>query len=105
MILQVIAGWFAALSVTAKLYWGRILTFLRIAQPDGSSLDTLTGGRLHDRFERRNGAWKIAHRRTIFDWNRDAPSSEGWCNGIFVPGKPGMLLGRKGESDPSYSRS
>lgn len=81
-----------------------ILTFLRMARPDGSSVDTFTGGRLHDRFERRDGAWKIAHRRTIFDWNRDEPSSEGWCGGLFVPGKPGMLLGRKGESDPSYQR-
>ena len=29
--------------------------------------------------------WKIAHRRTVFDWNRDTPSSEGWCTGVFDP--------------------
>lgn len=81
-----------------------ILTFARFAQPDGGSLDTFTGGRLIDRFERRGGAWKIAHRRTIFDWNRDVPSSEGWCAGRFDTSRPGMLLGTKGASDPSYER-
>ena len=79
-------------------------TFARFATPDGGSLDTFTGGRLVDRFERRDGAWKIAHRRTVFDWNRDVPGSEGWCNGLFDPAKPGMHLGRKGESDLSYDR-
>lgn len=78
-----------------------IWTFLRV-QADGRDLDTFTGGRLIDRFERRNGAWKIAHRRTIFDWNRDTASHEGWVGGMFTPGKPGMLQGRKGRVDPSY---
>ena len=67
--------------------------------------DTFTGGRLIDRFERRRGEWKIAHRRTVFDWNRDTPSSEGWCTGLFDPAKPGMHLGRKDEDDLSYDRS
>jgi ketosteroid isomerase-like protein len=81
-----------------------ILTFARFAQPDGRSLDTFTGGRLVDRFERRGGAWKIAHRRTVFDWNRDEPSNQGWCSGLFDPAKPGMHLGCKGTSDASYER-
>ena len=34
MILQILAGGFAALAVTARLYWGRILTFLRIRKPE-----------------------------------------------------------------------
>jgi hypothetical protein len=81
-----------------------IWTFARFAQAGGGSLDTFTGGRLVDRFERRGGAWKIAHRRTVFDWNRDVPSAEGWCNGLLDPAKPGMHLGRKGASDLSYDR-
>ena len=81
-----------------------IWTFARFAQAGGGSLDTFTGGRLVDRFERRGGAWKIAHRRTVFDWNRDVASAEGWCNGLFDPAKPGMHLGRKGASDLSYDR-
>ena len=47
----------------------------------------------------------IPHRRTVFDWNRDVPSSEGWCAGLFDPKKPGMHLGRKDTSDVSYGRS
>lgn len=82
-----------------------IWTFARLAQAGGGSLDTFTGGRLVDRFERRDGSWKIAHRRTVFDWNRDVPPAEGWCNGLFDPRKPGMHLGRKGASDLSYDRS
>ena len=38
MILQIIAGGLAAVAVTAKLYWNRILRFLRIRkdEPDTS---------------------------------------------------------------------
>ena len=78
-------------------------TFLRITT-EGSGTDTFTGGRLFDRFERRGGEWKIAHRRTIFDWNRDVPSSEGWCCGFFDPTRAGMHLGRKDSTDLSYDR-
>ncbi len=34
MILQIIAGGAAAVAVTAKLYWNRILTFLKIRKPE-----------------------------------------------------------------------
>jgi len=34
MILQIIAGGAAAVAVTAKLYWNRILKFLRIRKDD-----------------------------------------------------------------------
>ena len=81
-----------------------VWTFYR-ASVDGRDLDTFTGGRLVDRFERRGGVWKIVHRRTVFDWNRDTPSNQGWVNGMFQVGKPGMLLGRKDQTDPSYDRS
>ena len=81
-----------------------VWTFVRFRR-DGGDWDTFTGGRLLDRFERRDGEWRIAHRRTIFDWNRDTRSSEGWVLGMFAPGTPGMLLGRKGDADPSYAAS
>lgn len=78
-----------------------VWTFVRF-QRDGRDWDTFTGGRLLDRFECRDGRWRIAHRRTIFDWNRDTPSAEGWVFGMFTPGAPGMLMGRKGDADWSY---
>ena len=34
MILQILAGGLAAVAVTAKLYWGRLLTLLRIRKPE-----------------------------------------------------------------------
>ncbi len=33
-IAALVAGGFAAFAVTAKLYWGRLLTFLRIRKPE-----------------------------------------------------------------------
>jgi len=81
-----------------------VWTFARFTS-DGRSVDTFTAGRLFDRFERRSGRWLIARRRTIFDWNRDTPSSEGWCQGLFDPARPGMHLGRKDRDDLSYDRS
>jgi hypothetical protein len=34
MILQILAGGLAAVAVTAKLYWNRLLRFLRIKKDD-----------------------------------------------------------------------
>ncbi|HBO15114.1 MAG TPA: nuclear transport factor 2 family protein [Porticoccaceae bacterium] len=78
-----------------------VWTFLRI-KVNGGFTDTLTGGRIFDLFELREGDWKIAHRKTIFDWNRDAPMAEGWVNGLIDFSNQGALMGCKGEEDPSY---
>jgi hypothetical protein len=42
MILQIIAGGLAAVAVTAKLYWNRVLRFLRIKkdEPETPQPDT-----------------------------------------------------------------
>ena len=40
MILQILAGGLAAVAVTAKLYWGRLLTFLRIRKPEEEAART-----------------------------------------------------------------
>jgi len=44
MILQILAGGVAAVAVTAKLYWNRILRFLRIRkdEPETTKPDTAT---------------------------------------------------------------
>ena len=80
-----------------------VLTSVRFRK-DEKDFDTLTGGRICDRFERRSGAWKLAHRKLAFDWNRDTPSQEGWCLGMFDPADPGMIMGRKDKEDLSYKR-
>ncbi len=38
MILQILAGGLAAVAVTAKLYWARILRFLRIRKPEDENV-------------------------------------------------------------------
>jgi hypothetical protein len=37
MILQILAGGVAAVAVTAKLYWDRLLKFLRIRKPEDTT--------------------------------------------------------------------
>ena len=80
-----------------------VWTFVRF-QDDDKDIDTFSGGRLMDRFEKRDGEWKIAHRWTILDWNRDTPSIEGWCLGLFDFSQKGARAGLKGREDPSYER-
>ncbi len=74
------------------------------ALPSGEKWDTLTGGRIVDRFEKRDGEWRIAHRKITLDWNRDMPMAETWCLGLFKPEDPRMHIGEKGKGDLSYSR-
>jgi hypothetical protein len=42
MILQIIAGGLAAVAVTAKLYWGRLMRFLRIRKEEPEARDAGT---------------------------------------------------------------
>lgn len=80
-----------------------LLTFARFGTAD-APVDTLTGGRVVDRFERRAGEWRIAHRKMAFDWNHDMPTNEAWCQGLFKPDDPRMIMGTRGQGDLSYSR-
>jgi hypothetical protein len=45
MILQIIAGGLAAVAVTAKLYWGRLMKFLRIRkeEPEAAKAEPARG--------------------------------------------------------------
>lgn len=73
---------------------------------DSGERDVLTLGRYFDRFERRNGSWKISERRFVFDHSvtlaegvaplpdRDAPS-EG--RGRFAPHDPIYRFWQKGD--------
>ena len=38
MLVQLLLGGFAAVAVAAKLYWRRLMTFLRIHKPDGRTV-------------------------------------------------------------------
>jgi hypothetical protein len=43
---------------------------------DGREYDMIFGGRYIDKFERRNGEWKILKRNVLHDWNRVDPVTE-----------------------------
>ena len=45
MILQILAGGLAAVAVTAKLYWNRILRFLRIRKDEPEVVNAESAGR------------------------------------------------------------
>lgn len=40
--------------------------------------EMILAGRYLDRFERRDGIWKIAHRRMVCDWSRTQPVADEW---------------------------
>lgn len=54
---------------------------------DGKPVDLMFGGRYADRFERRNGQWKIADRRVVFDRSRLDPVDKAFSIEEYVCGK------------------
>jgi hypothetical protein len=71
----------------------------RVARGDGQ--DFLFGGRYFDRFEKRDGVWRIAKRTVIMDWNLNQPSTDIFAEGMF---KSLAVHGRRDRSDPIYAR-
>ena len=59
-----------------------------------SERDFILAGRYIDRFERRDGVWKIAHRRAVLDQMRMDPAADDW-NGSTLAGKA-----HRGEGGP-----
>jgi len=63
--------------------------------PDGG--DVVIAGRYIDRFEKRDGEWRIAHRIGVHDWRQDsAPCDSGFFN--TPDGR-----GTRDKSDPVYT--
>lgn len=53
---------------------------------DGELQDVHAAGRYLDKFERRDGEWRVAHRQVLIDWFRVGEKSSDWSTGIF--GRP-----------------
>lgn len=66
-------------------------------QPEGEAAPILAavGGRYLDRFECRDGVWKIAHRQVVLDWTQERLSGDAWAAEAHFPG------GGRRENDPS----
>ena len=58
--------------------------------------DLVIGLRYVDRMERRDGEWRIADRRCVFDWTRHDPVTQEWV----LP--PEALQGTRDRTDPVY---
>ena len=59
-----------------------------------TEMDFFVGGRYIDRFQKRDGVWKISHRTGLTDWMRtEQPSSQGFF------GIPEQLQGQRGAED------
>ena len=65
----------------------------------GMEKDLFDSGRYVDRYERRGGVWKIAHRSELVDWARTEAALDDW-----IKQTPDVLLGHRGDADLSNQR-
>jgi hypothetical protein len=61
--------------------------------------DRMIGGRFLDRFERRDGVWKLTGRAFVLDWNVNRPTTAQWDKGVFASL---TLRGARAPDDPVY---
>jgi hypothetical protein len=61
--------------------------------------DVLIGGRYFDKYEKRDGVWKFAHRSIVADWAYPASPSKIDLEHPFLAG---AYIGTPGDDDPSY---
>jgi|SRR6185437_2336954 len=66
---------------------------------EGEEKDLFVSGRYVDRYERRSGKWKIAHRSERIDWVRSEPRADDWLKNA-----PNMPWGARGAADLSNQR-
>lgn len=66
-------------------------------QPQGETTPVLAavGGRYLDRFECRDGVWKVAHRQVVLDWSQERLSGDAWAAEAQFP------AGARRQDDPS----
>jgi hypothetical protein len=75
-------------------------TAFHLAEAEGGLQEMVVGGRYLDRFENRDGEWKIASRLYVMDWNRNTPSTALWTEGLYARL---TRRGCRGDQDPYYS--
>lgn len=73
------------------------IAYHTLADESGKDRLMIAAGRYLDRFERRAGEWKIAHRQACYDWNASEPSTDNWDRTA-----PGWVFGARGRADRSY---
>jgi len=77
---------------------------LNIPDDNGQKQMRLSGVRFVDRFEKRNGEWRIAYRRLMGEWGIFHPTPTKTVGSFKHPPDETMpMLGRRDKTDPSYS--
>ena len=71
----------------------QVISYHRVAYAPGDEHDTCIGGRYLDVFEKRDGEWRIASRKMLYDWSQDWGAAADWSQGVM-----GMPF-----SDPRFS--
>jgi hypothetical protein len=70
-----------------------------VSAENGSEAFSIAAGRYLDRFERRGGAWRFAHRLAVYDWSASGASTDAWNRA-----SPGAwTFGQRGQDDASYA--
>ncbi|MGK2287116.1 nuclear transport factor 2 family protein [Pedomonas sp. V897] len=75
------------------------IAYHRIVE-NGEDKDLIVAGRYVDRYEKRDGVWKIARRREIVDWARTDPASDS-----FLREQTALHLGGRRNEDFSVTRN
>ena len=90
----------ADIQVEGDVAFGEIYfqAYHRIVQ-NGLEKDFLVVGRYVDRYEKRNGVWKIAFRSELNDFDRTDPATDDWSRAT-----PEALRGARGAEDLSSQR-
>ncbi len=73
--------------------------FLCLIKMNGSDRATLSGGRYADRFERREGQWKIALRVVLSEWKLECDAASREELAIRA-----IDIGARDRTDPTYQR-
>ena len=60
----------------------QVVSYHRVDMGEGE-VDTCIGGRYLDKFEKRDGEWRIAHRTMLYDWYQDWGKSIDWSQGVM----------------------
>lgn len=90
----------ANIDVEGDVAFGEVYfqAFHRVEE-DGEEKDFVVLGRYVDRYERRGGVWKIAHRTELNDFSQELAASDFWLKST-----PEALRGFRGQDDLSSQR-
>lgn len=92
------------LSISLRSNWAAVESYFQALQRDADSTgvqhEVFLAGRYVDRFEKRNGEWRIARRVVVYDWIRPLGTPAGTEAERFGPRVPN---GVRCPNDPYYT--